>query len=228
MPNWVYNYVAITGKTEELQAFLTKATEPRPYENGLSENRDFSFWNFVSPPEDRLSEYFGISGFVDGKEVGDTEHNWYNWNIANWGTKWDACDQYVGEMDELGDGTARISVSYNTAWSIPEPVMRAMVEQHPELRFEFSCEEEQGWGADFVGEDGEMEETKSWDIPNSHADYVDRDNEDGCICGYYDDEEDWYDDCPKESADPNRVISIEKMNADFEQFAEPRPITDAE
>jgi hypothetical protein len=220
MPNWVYNYVVITGKTEELQAFLTKATEPRPYENGLSEDRDFSFWNFVAPPEDKLGEYFGIHGWADGKQQGDTPTNWYNWNNENWGTKWDANDQYATELDELGDGTARVSISYNTAWSIPEPVMRAMVGQHPELHFKFSCEEEQGWGADFAGEDGELEETKSWDIPNSHADYVDRDNEDGCACGYSDDEDDWYKDCPRPDKDPNRVITVSEMETDFRNFAE--------
>jgi hypothetical protein len=220
MPNWVYNYVAITGKTEELKSFITKSTEPRPYEDGLSQDRLFSFWNFVAPPEDKLDEYFGVHGWADGKQQGDTPTNWYNWNNDNWNTKWDACDAYIAEMDENADGTASVQISYNTAWSIPEPVMRAMVEQHPELRFTFSCEEEQGWGADFVGENGEMEETKSWDIPNSHADYVERDNEDGCICSHFDDEDQLYDDCPRESEDPNRVISADEMDKDFRNFAE--------
>ena len=44
-----------------------------------------------------------------------------------------------------------------------------------------------------------MVETKSWDIPDSHSDYVERDNEDGCICSHYDDEDDWYADCPRET-----------------------------
>lgn len=222
MPNWVYNFANISGKTEELKSFITKSTEPRPYENGLAEDRMFSFWNFVAPPEDRLDEYFGIHGWADGEQKGNTDTNWYNWNNENWGTKWDAGDTYLAEMDENADGTASIHISFQTAWSIPEPVMRAMVEQHPELRFEFSCEEEQGWGADFVGENGEMEETKSWEIPNSHADYVDRDNEDGCACSWQEDEDDWYADCPKtDKNDPTRVVSIDEMNADFEKFADP-------
>jgi len=220
MPNWVNNFTTVSGKTEELKAFITKSTEPRPYEDGLSKDRVFSFWNFVAPPEDKLDEYFGVHGWAEGEKKGDTPTNWYNWNNDNWGTKWDACDAYIGEMDENADGTASVQISFNTAWSIPEPVMFAMVEQHPELRFTFSCEEEQGWGADFVGENGEMEETKSWDIPNSHADYVERDNEDGCICSHFDDEDQLYDDCPRESEDPNRVISVDEMDKDFRNFAE--------
>ena len=212
MPNWVYNSLTIYGKSEELQAFLTKATEPRPYEDGLSEIREFSFWNFIAPPEDKLDEYFSINGYVDGESKGNTEYNWYNWNNENWGTKWDANDQFISEVeDSKSRGTLKVKISYNTAWGIPDPVMRVMVEQHRELSFYFYCEEEQGWGSKFVGENGDLEEVESWDIPNSHADYVARDNEDGCLCSYSDDEEDWYDDCLKPNKDSNQVVAIDEM-----------------
>jgi hypothetical protein len=77
--------------------------------------------------------------------------------------------------------------------------MTAMVEQHPELTFHFYCEEEQGWGGEFSASGGELSETRSWDIPASHADYVALDREDSCACGYDDEEENWYDDCPRET-----------------------------
>ena len=73
-----------------------------------------------------------------------------------------------------------------------------MVEQHPTLAFSFHCEEEQGWGVEYDSVSGELVETNSWDIPDSHADYVGRDNEDGCVCSYEDDQDEWYNDCPKE------------------------------
>jgi hypothetical protein len=203
MPNWVYNSVSVSGDQEQLDAFLAKAIAPHPetFDEATgkvvyTDKPEFSFWNFVAPPKEAVEsgEYFGTHGWAEGKALGDTSTNWYNWNNDNWNTKWDACDVYTG--DTVGGS---LSITYSTAWSIPEPVMEAMVKQHPELTFEFSCEEEQGWGADYSGSDGELVETKSWDIPDSHSDYVERDNEDGCICSHYEDEDDWYKDCPRET-----------------------------
>lgn len=207
MPNWVYNSVSISGTKEQVEAFYDKASavHPETFDEATgkvvyTENPEFSFWNFIAPPKEAVDsgEYFGTHGWSEGKALGDTPNNWYNFQCDKWGTKWDACDVYA-ETTYLKDGTAEISLSYNTAWSIPEPVMRAMVEQHPELTFSFSCEEEQGWGAEYSGEDGVLTLTDEWDIPSSHADYVNRDNEDGCICSHYEDEDDWYDDCPRET-----------------------------
>jgi len=83
-----------------------------------------------------------------------------------------------------------------------------MVRQHPELDFDFESEEEQGWGAAYTSSDGDdVDEngvltkslilTREWDIPDSHQDYVDRGNEDGCNCQSDDDQEYWYEDCPR-------------------------------
>jgi hypothetical protein len=73
-----------------------------------------------------------------------------------------------------------------------------MVEQHPELGFEFYNEEEQGWGVEFVGENGELSMTKEWDIPDSHKDYEDL-GQDCRGCENYSDsgdQDDLYGDCP--------------------------------
>ena len=40
---------------------------------------------------------------------------WYNWCIDNWGTKWDACEPYVD--DDF--------ISFQTAWSVPDPIFEA-------------------------------------------------------------------------------------------------------
>jgi hypothetical protein len=94
-----------------------------------------------------------------------------------------------------------------------------MVSQHPELDFEIWWEEEQGFGEELesveeMNEAGEkvkvLTKTKSWDIPNSHKDYTERDLDD-CVCHrWYDSPEDWFDDCPDkakaiqaESEEPN-------------------------
>ena len=211
MPNWVYNTVTINGEKLALEAFVAKATaiHPETFDEATgkvvyTEQPQFSFWNFVAPPAEAVETgvYFGTHGYAGGKVVGDTPDNWYNFQCDKWGVKWDA-----GDVDLSFAGENSVHISYNTAWAIPTPVMEAMVEQHPELTFEFWCEEEQGWGAEFTGEAGEMSLTKEWDIPDSHADYVERDNLDGCTCSWSDDTDDWYSDCPRPEQDFFVVVS---------------------
>ena len=88
MPNWCVNkaefYNEDTAKVDELEARLKNLTD----EDGL-----FSF--FVKNP---------------AKE----KENWYDWNIANWGTKWEAS---VYSHERTDDNTIR--VNFDTAWCPP-------------------------------------------------------------------------------------------------------------
>ena len=202
--------------------------EERKIEIEMSGKSDLSFWNFIAPTEEELPYYFGNKVKEEDKEDPDATpeermakaltfsgSGWYDWNVREWGTKWDANDAELDtDLSEL-DGNLNNSISYrfSTAWSIPEPVFTAMVQQHPTLDFEFSSEEEQGWGAEFCSSDDEGDGvrslilTKEWAIPESHADYVERDNEDGCVCSWQDDEEDFFDDCPRSEKDYFVVVS---------------------
>lgn len=252
VPNWVSNWVGISGKTTDLQAFVEKAkqqyttnypksewvwdaeqgknvqipeSERGQQVEALSGESPMSFWNFIEP-ENKVA-YFADAhgkkpeGFADWTPAKQLEYNlkcegdgWYDWNIANWGTKWDASDAGI-DTDYLKPEEENSSISYTfqTAWSVPEPVFQAMVKQHPELSFDFECEEEQGWGVKFTSsdldDDGERSliEVESWDIPDSHADYVARDREDSCSCVWADDEDDWFDDCPRPEKDFYVVVT---------------------
>lgn len=201
MPNWVYNNVSVSGTKQEVAEFVAKATalHPESHTDGkvvMTTEPEFSFWNFIAPPKDAVESgvYFGTHGSSGGEKLGDTPNNWYNWNNNNWNTKWDANE--VGLS--LSTCETSLNLNFSTAWAIPEPVFRAMTEQHPTLEFSFSSEEETGWGAEYSGIDGSLNLDKEYSEPDSHADYVQRDNEDGCLCSYSGDEEDWYLDCPRE------------------------------
>lgn len=227
MPNWVYNDINISGTDEDLKKFLEKATAVHPEgvsgETGewqMTKEPEFSFWNFIAPPKEAIEsgEYFGTHGYSDGKSVGHTPNNWYEWNNREWNTKWDACDTYTGEVEN-----GSLGISFNTAWSIPEPVFLAMVEQHPELSFAFRSVEEQGWGAEYEGEDGVLGLTAEWDIPNSHQEYLNLGDPDGCRCAWEEDPEDWYDDCPRSEEEEQVVahdadgsVSARKLRAKFD------------
>lgn len=56
--------------------------------------------------------------------------SWYEWSIANWGTKWNAYD-----YDERSRGDGRFVFKFNTAWSFPEPVFRKLATLYPTLVF---------------------------------------------------------------------------------------------
>lgn len=225
MPNWVYTYLVITGAEKDLREFMEKAKTPyvTNYTGGFIEKKDgtkeydetlvresvieqpISFWNFKKPTN--LEAYFSSATGEnpEGYETWTVEERlayflqhqsdgWYDWNIRNWGTKWEATDVELEEYLNYG----YIVYRFNTAWSPPEGAFQAMTEQHLNLHFRFECEEEQGWGVEYESFNGNLSLVREWDIPESHADYRDRDNIDGCICNWEDDQSEWYDDCPRE------------------------------
>lgn len=169
---------------------------------------DLSFWNAIAPTD--IDTYFGgkdpkpvvnpdatvAETMAEIKRGFDEDNDWYNWNVRNWGTKWDACNVYVWEEPE------ELRYDFDTAWSIPEPALIAMSAKYPSLTFDLHAEEEQGWGADLIFKAGEVTVMKEWDIPNSHEDYINQDRECwGCESVYKNDDGTWdtsslYDDCP--------------------------------
>ena len=214
MPNWVFNNMAVAGETAEVLKFIKDMAKPIPtfvYPEGGHISKDgewkmeevvFSFWNIIAPTD--LEAYF----------TGDT---WYNWNNENWDTKWDAKvdEKNVEQLDkgELSGGQYYVTYRFDTAWAPPTPVYHALAEKYPTLEFDISWEEEQGFGAELVGMAGEISVTKEWDIPSSHADYVERDNEDSCICYYESDPEEMYDDCPnKAPEDETKLVAVTDLN----------------
>lgn len=183
MPNWVYNNMGVAGSLKDLEIFRQKAEH---------EGKELSYWNFITPPEEALDsgEYYAENGFDANGRFGNTPNNWYNWNNREWGVKWDASDV------TLDTTVYSLDYSWSSPWGHPEPVFIAMVEQHPELTFEFSWQEEQGWGGEASGSDGIYAVQREWDIPDSHADNeaIDR----MCSCqAFPEDPEYFYADCPK-------------------------------
>ena len=196
MANWVYNSMTVTGPEEDITRFMEVMSRPRPhkieqedgtYTIGVVEDEKpslLSFWNTVAPTD--LTEYF-TEASSDRNPL-----NWYVWNIDNWGTKWDA-----GHAEVSRDSETRVYYNFETAWSSPDAFYVALSEQWPTLDFSVTWEEEQGFGEELEMKDGEVTVLRSWDIPNSHQDFIDQDKEDQCICTWSDDEEEWFDDCPR-------------------------------
>ena len=95
-----------------------------------------------------------------GKQYVDNAINhhattWYEWSIREWGTKWNSYD-----FGEAGDN----EISFNTAWSRPEPVIKKLSEMFPEIKIMHS------WADEDIGYNvGEIEyldgEEIAYDVP---------------------------------------------------------------
>ena len=72
--------------------------------------------------------------------------NWYDWNLHNWGTKWDAKEAFYNQEDKI--------LQFETAWSCPDTILLEMFEQFPDLNFEGSyADEDFGSNAGYIGND---------------------------------------------------------------------------
>ena len=201
MANYVYNSVSISTETkEQLDQLMLDLAKPynftskvylEPRVSSKSEYRteerksEFSFNNIIPAPVG-TPEYdeYELPG-------GATSQKWYDWNVKNWDTKWDAADVAVNRLDNT-----QVVYSFSTAWSPPVAVITKLAQLYPNFEISFGFEEEQGWGAEMESPrgDSKLHETKSWDIPASHADYKALDRE--CNCEFEDDKDYWFADCP--------------------------------
>ena len=55
------------------------------------------------------------------------DDRWYNWNINNWGTKWDI----DGKYSQIDGDDYSFQVTFETAWSPPEQIYYALREKYP-------------------------------------------------------------------------------------------------
>jgi len=63
--------------------------------------------------------------------------DWYVWSLNHWGTKWNACDSYYDV-----DGN-ELTLYFNTAWSVAEPIIWALVDQYDIKELECTyCDED--------------------------------------------------------------------------------------
>lgn len=181
MPNHVTHRMNVRGDADAIKAFIERflptdeegnqgfdfnAIVPRPAildrtispsqvsENGRQMLRpvdapEFSFQSVEATEEEQA-------------ELDALEHrDWYNWTIANWGTKWGA---YSFRMVQP-ETPEHIEFMFDTAWSPPTPVLEKLTELCPDIEFDVDAFDE-GWcfayhggGADGVYTDMSLEAT---------------------------------------------------------------------
>ena len=113
MPNHVSNTVTISGDPEMIE-LLGKAV--------TSDEIPFDFERIIPKPPivTHVSSDFISSATMQSHP----KRNAYDWQVANWGTKWNA-------YDFTESGPTRFS--FLTAWSPPLPVIETLSDLFPEL-----------------------------------------------------------------------------------------------
>lgn len=114
MPNWCNNSITLRHKDS---AMVTRAQEALAAGRLLQE--------FIPCPQDLIDTVSGFMG-EDKREAHEAQmkrnielygyKDWYDWNVANWGTKWDVGGD-DGLMERLDPNT--LQASFDSAWAPP-------------------------------------------------------------------------------------------------------------
>ena len=141
MPNWCNNTITISGQTETIKNLWESATA-----------EDGGLLSAMAPqPEDLFHGNLGEKERAECAEKGIP--NWYDWQVSNWGTKWDVDTEGL-EFTDNGDGTAEITGWFDSAWAPPIVALAEYLDNNSDVSIRLVYYEP---GCDFMGvwEDGD-------------------------------------------------------------------------
>ena len=155
MPNWCNNHITFTHDDPEM---IEKIAAVEGAEKGVLQT-------LVPCPEELLDDELTTSygddarqAIVEAKQAAMMEKygykSWYDWQVANWGTKWDLCEVSYNRVD---DNT--IQLSCDTAWSPPLTALESLLAQGYGVRALYY---EQGMCFAGIWEDGDDQLYQDW------------------------------------------------------------------
>jgi len=187
MPNWVMNELTCIFQTpEEYNAFKEKAnTEslynsffpmpsvlegtssphlaPGDYIDGVNKRKNTNFLTLeeVATCDDEWDAHRAKEIIQNIKAFEQTGyHDWYTWNLDNWGVKWEASKCTSKELPDF----FTIVFSFDSPWGTPEHFVRELSKLYPNATFEMvSGSIENDTHYEFTCEDGKYNETCSYE-----------------------------------------------------------------
>ena len=142
MPNWCRNRVTVFGNEDE----VSKVKD-------IFESKDSVFGKIIPSPDwskipnedgqlpkvrEHKNPKTGEVSFVTMEfPDGTNDSRWYDWNIANWDTKWDV----TGSVEIEEEDSEIVEINFNTAWSPPEAICSKLREMFPDLSFSWFFDE---------------------------------------------------------------------------------------
>ena len=141
MPNWCSNSITISGSTETIKTLWDDAQTNW-------KNNDYGLLDAMVPMPTALKGTTSPAPLDGSQPAVDGYDNWYDWCVANWGTKWDVSDEGLEFVDN-GDGTATISGWFDSAWAPPIEAYNKFLDDMDGCSIEATYHEP---GMDFLGE----------------------------------------------------------------------------
>jgi len=148
MPNWASNIIEIYGEKEVLEQIIAKGKE--------GEYAEYSDWNTETHKHDTVTYHprtFSFENFVPTPKELLNGEGWYNWRVANWGTKWDIDQMGLSPLtivqDEENSDQHKIVFGFNTAWSPAIEFWSKFSELYPTVAVENKYWEE---GMNYIGQ----------------------------------------------------------------------------
>ena len=142
MPNWCNNRVTVFGKEEDISKVSEIFSDKKSIFDRIIQSPDWKrlpnekgeFPKLRQELNKDGSVFYETYDFPDGKN----DDRWYHWNIQNWGTKWDiTADSVEIELED----SEMLEVSFDTAWSPPEPICKRLREMFPDSSFSWFYDE---------------------------------------------------------------------------------------
>lgn len=138
MPNHVTNRLTVRAAPEKVKEIFA-AIGGR---NAVDDAEMLIDFNRIIPYPEKFRRLDEISNAYEKEHPGDWNNRpkdgynqcGYEWCIQNWGTKWNAYDQY-----RLSENVIR----FDTAWSAPRKIMDALAARFPDAFFKLEyCDED--------------------------------------------------------------------------------------
>jgi len=181
MPNWCFNGLTVEGNPEQINKLVAQMNKPYAmiHDTWNMETKEmqvkqttypnpvFAFHNIYNHRQDGIDDLEYVKQPDNTLPIAEAlmfkGNHWYDWNVRNWGTKWDVAvseaeeypDTYIEGPTQNGENSV-VYYNFNTAWSPPFPAMEKLSAQYPSLLLTLSYEEETGWGGECEFLRGEM------------------------------------------------------------------------
>ena len=152
MPNWCQNSVLVSGN---LTAFR----------EWLGEDVKLTLSKIAPTPKELIERQAPFNGTEEESIAFVVKYgydNWYDWNVHNWGTKWDI----EAEFDEVSSDENTMFFSFHSAWSPPTIAMQKLSEMFSICVQIAYIEEGNGFVGCTVFENGEVLENEQSDDPS--------------------------------------------------------------
>jgi len=188
MPNWCFNGLTVEGNPDlvnDLVRIMNRPfvmihdtwnmeTKEMQVKQTTYPNPVFAFHNIYNHRQDGIDDLEYVKQPDNTLPIAEAlmfkGNHWYDWNVRNWGTKWDVAvsegeeypNTYIEGPTQNGENSV-VYYNFNTAWSPPMPAMEKLSAQYPSLLFTLSFEEETGWGGECEFLRGEMISESSYD-----------------------------------------------------------------